>query len=71
MKKHSIIKRNDETGDIILSNNLMDCWDMIEELHGNVPDKRTKDYKRWKDEINKLVNHANKLQGFKAYNLMK
>lgn len=71
MKKFTSIKRNDETGEIILSNNLMDCWDMIEELYENVPDKRKKEYKKWKDEINRVVDHANKIQNFKAYNKVK
>lgn len=71
MRKESIIKRDPETGELVIPDHLMDCWDAIEEMYCNVPDKRKKEYKKWMLEINSIIDKANKISGFKAYNRVK
>jgi hypothetical protein len=57
--------------DFEIPNNLMDCWDLIDSMYENIPDKRTKQYKEWLININKLINYSNKLAGHKAHKLIK
>jgi uncharacterized protein YktA (UPF0223 family) len=40
----------------------------IERLFENQPDKRTKEYKNWKENINSLIEKVNKLSSIKLYN---
>lgn len=39
----------------------------IEKLEDNIPDKRTKEFQKWKDKINFLIDIYNRIGGFKAY----
>lgn len=40
----------------------------IERLFENQPDKRTKEYRNWKENINSLIEKVNKLSSIKLYN---
>lgn len=53
------------------SDYVIDYQEIIESEIANIPDKRTKDYKIWKEEINKMIVRCNKLMGLKCYNLIK
>lgn len=50
---------------------LMDILSVIEIESENPPDKRTKEYKLWKTELNTLIEKYNKLVNFKCFNLIK
>lgn len=44
-----------------------DYVDEIERLFEKTPDKRTKEYKFWKDNINNLIEKVNNLASTKLY----
>ncbi len=39
----------------------------IEKLEASVPDKRTKEYEKWKYKVNFLIDIYNKLGSFKSF----
>jgi len=39
----------------------------IERMFDNKPDKRTKEYKNWKENINSLIEKLNKISKVKLY----
>jgi hypothetical protein len=47
---------------------LLDIIDTIEYEIDKPPDKRKKEYKIWKDTLQKLSVKCNKLMGYKCYN---
>lgn len=40
----------------------------IERMFENKPDKRTKEYKNWKENLNSLIEKLNKISKVKIYN---
>lgn len=50
---------------------VVDYYDTIEEMFSNTPDKRKKEYKLWRDDINKLIADCNKLAKNRIYNPVK
>lgn len=44
--------------------------DVIEGLIEKQPDKRTKAYKQWKTDLNKLITRYNTVAKFKCYNFV-
>jgi len=52
--------------------NVVDIVDRIEEMFGDMPDKRKKkEYQEWKVTINKLIEEVNKLSKIKMYSTIK
>lgn len=70
MKKHKSIFLDEEYVSLI-SDYVVDYQEIIESEINNCPDKRTKEYKIWKNEINALILRCNKLMGLKCYNFIK
>ncbi|XAI97348.1 hypothetical protein [Leptolyngbya phage Lbo-JY46] len=44
--------------------------EVINDMYDNPPDKRTKAYKQWKQDINKLITKYNTVAKFKCYNFV-
>lgn len=51
--------------------NLIDIQEEITKLEDNIPDKRTKLYKEWKDKINFFIDMYNAKSKYKSYNRVK
>jgi hypothetical protein len=52
--------------------NLVDLQDEIEKMIETPPDKRKKkDYKKWKDDVNFLIDMYNAKSKYKTYNKIK
>lgn len=47
--------------------NLGQVHSEIEKLENNIPDKRTKEYEKWKTKVNFLIDVYNKLASFKSF----
>ena len=47
--------------------NLGEIHTEIEKLEAVIPDKRTKDFEKWKTKVNFLIGMYNKLGSFKAF----
>lgn len=53
-------------------NSLIDYFEKVNEMEDKEPkDKRSKEYKAWKKEINKLFKEANELAGYKVFVIIK
>ena len=50
---------------------LVELNEVIDGAIDYYPDKRTKQYKQWKDEINKLITQYNERVKFKCFNFVK
>jgi hypothetical protein len=46
--------------DTSIPQNMVELQEVIGELEDNIPDKRTTDYKRWKERINVLMREYNR-----------
>ncbi len=71
--KARVIEHTEEDEDQIEENidSALQCFDKIEELLGNVPDKRKTEYKDWKAKVNDIIEKCNKLTGSRIYNKIK
>jgi hypothetical protein len=47
--------------------NLGEVNNAIEKMEANIPDKRTKDYEKWKEKVNFLIDIYNRLGSYKAF----
>lgn len=50
---------------------LPDIQEEIDKMFENVPDKRKKEYKKWKEDINFLIDLYNTKSKYKTYNRVK
>lgn len=74
MKKQSYGQKKWQNCDIeeevklpLFSESVVECTDFIEEMLEKVPDKRTKEYRKWKEDLNKVIEHVNKISKTKIY----
>lgn len=70
--KSLFLKLNEEDSEEnVIPVNILDCWDLIEDLLKKEPDGRKREWKVWKERINSIIIHSNKIAGFKVYKMIK